>query len=704
MSRAPSGLDAILRPRSVAVIGASRRPLSIGREILHNLLAFGFQGPVFPVNRRAESVHSLKAWRSIGSVPGPVDLAVVVVPRAEVLGVVRACARKGVRGLVVITAGFRESGPEGAALERRLFAAVRRHRMRLVGPNCMGVLNTDPAIRLNASFAAAWPLPGRIGFMSQSGALGEAILATAAELGLGIARFVSLGNKTDVSGNDLLEHWAADPGVDVVLMYLESFGNARRFVERARRIARDKPIIAVKSGRTAAGARAAASHTGALAGQEVAVDTLLRQCGVIRVSTMAEMFTLAQGFALQPLPAGDRVAIVTNAGGPGILATDALVSAGVRLAELAAATRRRLRRALPAEATVGKPIDMIASADAERYAAVLGPVLADPTVDAALVIFVTPVYIDALAVARAIVDAAAARTKPVLTCFMGRTHAREAVELLKRNHIPVFSFPEEAATALTAMMRHQAWRERRPGRVRAYPMQAAAARRLLARGRRAGREWLDEPSTRALLAAAGLPVVATRPVATAAEAVAAARALGLPVALKGFSDRFTHKTEMGAVRLDLRRAADVTAAFEEMAPRLRRVDRRARFAVQRMITGGRELILGGVADPAFGPILMFGLGGTEVEVVRDVSYALCPVSDAEADRLIDSLRGAALLAGFRGRPGVDRRAVAGWIGRLSQLLLAHPEIAEIELNPVLAAPRGRPAGVVDARVRLARPV
>ena len=403
MNRAPTGVDAILRPRSVAVIGASRRPLSIGREILHNLLAFGFQGPVFPVNRRAEAVHSLKAWPSIGAVPGPVDLAVIVVPRAEVLGVVRACARKGVRGLVVITAGFRETGPEGADLERRLFRIVRRSGMRLVGPNCMGVLNTDPAVRLNASFAAAWPLPGRVGFMSQSGALGEAILATAAELGLGLARFVSLGNKTDVSGNDLLEHWARDGAVDVILMYLESFGNARRFVNLARQVARHKPIIAVKSGRTAAGARAAASHTGALAGQEVAVDTLLRQCGVIRVSTMAEMFTYAQGFALQPLPAGDRAAIITNAGGPGILATDSLVSAGVRLAEFTPATRRRLRRALPVEATVDNPVDMIASADAERYAAVLGPVLADPTVDAALVIFVTPVYIDALAVARAIV-------------------------------------------------------------------------------------------------------------------------------------------------------------------------------------------------------------------------------------------------------------------------------------------------------------
>jgi len=704
VNRAPSGVDAILRPRSVAVIGASRRPLSIGREILHNLIAFGFQGPVFPVNRRAEAVHSLKAWPSIGAVPGEVDLAVIVVPRPEVLRVVRACARKGVKGLVVITAGFRETGPEGAEVERLLLQVVRRNGMRLVGPNCMGVLNTDPGIRLNASFASAWPLPGRIGFMSQSGALGEAILATAAELGLGLARFVSLGNKTDVSGNDLLEHWARDRDVDVILMYLESFGNARRFVDLARRVSRDKPIIAVKSGRTAAGARAAASHTGALAGQEVAVDTLLRQCGVIRVSTMAEMFTLAQGFALQPLPAGDRVAIVTNAGGPGILATDALVSAGVRLAELSAGTRRRLRRALPVEATVDNPIDMIASADAERYAAVLGPVLSDPTVDAVLVIFVTPVYIDALAVAHAIVAAAGRRTKPVLTCFMGRTHAREAVEYLKTNRIPVFSFPEEAATALTAMVRHREWRARRRGRVRSYRMDAAAARRVLVRARRAGRAWLDEPATRALLTAAGLPLVAARPVRSAAEAGREARRLGLPVALKGFSDRFTHKTEVGAVRLDLRSGADVAAAFDDMAARLRRVDPAVRFVVQQMIAGGRELILGGVTDPAFGPILMFGLGGTEVEVVRDVSYALCPVSDADAEQLIRDLRGAALLTGFRGRPAVDLRAVAAWIGRLSQLLVAHPEIAEIELNPVLAAPRGRPAGVIDARVRLSRSV
>ncbi len=695
------GLGPLLRPRSVAVVGASRKAVSIGREILHNLIEGGFTGPVYPVNTAAGSVHSLKAYPSVEAIPDPVDLAVIVVPKEHVVKVVGSCARKGVKGLVVITAGFRETGPEGARREQVLGAAVRRGGMRMVGPNCMGGVNTDPELRLNASFAAARPIPGRVGFLSQSGALGEAILSTAADLGLGIAQFVSLGNKTDVSGNDLLEFWEKDDRIDLILMYLESFGQPRRFTTLARRITRTKPIIAVKSGRTAAGARAAVSHTGALAGAEVAIDTLLRQCGVIRVATMQEMFTLAQAFASQPLPAGGRVAVVTNAGGPGILATDTLIGAGAQMAEFTPATTRKLRRVLPAEAAAGNPVDMIASADGARYAAVLGPVLADARVDAVLVIFVTPVYIDALKVAQAISGAAARRRKPVLTCFMGKTRSGEAVAHLKANRIPVYSFPEEAATALAAMIQHQAYLRRPAGRLIRFRPRTAAARRILRRAREEGRLLLDLDEARGLAEAYGLPVVPAQEVADAPGALVAARRLGYPVVLKASSARFPHKTEVGAVRLDLRTGDEVVAAFEAMAPRLRRRDPETRFFVQSMIRGGVELILGAVADPAYGPILMFGLGGTEVEVLRDVAHALCPVTDAEAKRLIHSIRGAALLTGFRGARPVDLAAVAGWIGRLSRLVTDFPEIQEVDLNPLIASPRGRPSGIVDARIRIA---
>jgi acetyltransferase len=691
-----------MRPRSVAVVGASRKKVSIGREILRNLIAGGFTGPVFPVNTAADSVYSMKAYRSVEAIPDPVDLAVIVVPKQHVLKVVRSCGRKKVKSLVVITAGFRESGEEGAAREEALAAALKRYGMRMVGPNCMGIINTEPGIRLNASFANARPVPGNIGFLSQSGALGEAILSTAAELDLGLAQFVSLGNKTDVSGNDLLEYWENDPHIELILMYLESFGSPRRFTPLARRITRTKPIIVVKSGRTAAGARAAVSHTGALTGAEIATDTLLRQCGVMRVDTMQELFTLAMAFAHQPMPAGNRVAVVTNAGGPGILATDALVSAGVQLASFAAATRTRLRKALPPEASGENPVDMIASADGDRYAAVLGPVLADRGVDAALVIFVTPVYIDALQVAQAIVAAAARTRKTILTCFMGKTHSSEAVAHLKENGIPVYAFPENACRALTAMIQHQEYLARPAGRVTRFRVKKGAAA-ILRGARQQRRELLTFNEARALIEAYGLPLVPTREVKDAGTALTAARDLGYPVVLKASSARFPHKTEVGAVRLDLRTGDEVASAFEAMAPRLRRRDPEVRFHVQSMVRGGVEVILGAVADPAYGPILMFGLGGTEVEVLRDVAYSLCPVTDKEAQRLIRAIRGAALLTGFRGSEPVDLDALARWIGRLSQLLIDHPEIQEVDLNPLIVNPRGRPAGVVDARIRVELP-
>ncbi|MFQ5719165.1 MAG: acetate--CoA ligase family protein [Acidobacteriota bacterium] len=698
--RRPRGLHALMSPRCVAVVGASRKPVSIGREILRNLLGFGFTGTVHPVNIHAESVHGLKAYPSVEKIPDPVDLAVIVVPKQHVLEVVRSCGRKKVGAVLVITAGFRETDAAGARLEKRLAKEIDRSGMRMVGPNCMGLINTAEGVRLNASFAAARPVPGCIGFLSQSGALGEAILSTAADLDLGIAQFVSLGNKTDVSGNDLLEFWEDDDSIELILMYLESFGNPSRFTSLARRLTRKKPIIAVKSGRTAAGARAAISHTGALAGADVATDTLLRQCGVIRVSTMEEMFTLAQAFAHQPLPAGDRMAVVTNAGGPGILATDALIGAGVRLAEFSRTTRGRVERALPAEASAQNPVDMIASADGSRYGAVLGPVLADAGVDGALVIFVTPVYIDALAVAKQIVAAAARQHKPVLTCFMGRTHSAEAVAYLKAHRIPVYAFPEGAAAALAAMAHHAAHRRRPAGRVRRFRVQKAVADKVIRRARRAGRSLLDITEAAELLTAYGLPVIEACEVADAAGAVGAARRLGYPVVLKASSPRFPHKTEVGAVRLDLRGGDELLDAFDDMATALRRRDPATRFFVQGMVRGGVELILGAVADPAFGPILMFGLGGTEVEVLRDVAYSLCPITDVEAADLIGSIRGSVLLDGFRGATPVDRAAVAGWIGRLSALMLDCPRIREIDLNPLIVTSRGRPCGVVDARIRM----
>ena len=559
----PTGLDAIFRPRSVAVIGASRRPGSIGAAIFRNLLKQGFEGPVYPVNPQASVVQSVLAWPTVNDIPGDVDLAVIAVPSKQVLAAVEDCGRKGVRGIVVITAGFKETGAEGAERERAVRDCARRYHMRMVGPNCLGVLNTESGVRLDATFAPAWPPAGNVAFSSQSGALGLAILETAGALGLGISHFVSVGNKADVSGNDLLEYWEQDPGTSTILLYLESFGNPRRFTQIARRVARKKPIVAVKSGRTQAGARAASSHTGSLAGADNAVDALCRQSGVIRTDTIEEMFDVAMLLANQPLPKGGRVGIVTNAGGPAIMASDACESHGLELATLSPTTIETLRSYLPPEASVKNPVDMIASATADSFERTVRLMLTDPGVDTVLAIYVPPIVTTPLEVATAIVKGTetamrdlAARgesPKPILTCFMGAHGVPEGLRSLQKGHIPSYPFPESAAIALARTVRYAIaadsaialartvryarWREEPEGReVRLDDMDLGAARAVVATARERAKPgenaWLTPAESRALLEAAGLPLVPTL-MATSAEAAAeAATTLGFPVAVK----------------------------------------------------------------------------------------------------------------------------------------------------------------------------
>jgi acetyl coenzyme A synthetase (ADP forming)-like protein len=693
-------LDAIFRPRAVAVVGASRKAQSIGHEILHNLVEFRFRGAVLPVNPHAAAVHSMHCYRTLDEIADPPDLAVIVVPRARVLRAVEQCGRKGVRAAVVITSGFKEVGAEGARFERALARTVRRYRMRMVGPNCMGVINTEPDVRLNATFASTLPSRGNIGFVSQSGALGEAILADAAERGLGVAMFVSMGNKTDISGNDLLEYWEHNDDVQAILMYLESFGNPRKFRRIARRVTRRKPIITVKAGRTPAGARAACSHTGSVVGLDIATDSLLEQCGVLRVSTMEEMFVQAAALSQQPVPAGDRVAIVTNAGGPGILCTDACVGRGLRLAELAPATRRALGRALPPEASPVNPVDMIASADAARYRAVLERVQADPGVDGIIAIFVSPIMIDALEVARAIADASG-RGRPILSVFMGKQRSAEGVAELRRRRVPVYRFPEEAASAMSALVRYRELRDAPEGRSVRFAVRRSVARQAVAAARRAGRTALSPEEVDRLLSAYGFPLAPSRRVASPAEAIAAAQELGYPVVLKAASTRIQHKTDFGGVRLDLRHADEVGRAFREIVGHLRRRDPALRVSVQHMLSGGRELILGMARDRQFGPVVLFGLGGIFVETLRDVSVRIAPLTDVGARSMIERVRGYPLLAGTRGEKAVDLALVEESLLRLSQLVTdLEDELEELDLNPFIVTDRRERSFVVDARVVL----
>ena len=503
-----TSLDALFRPRSIAVIGASRTPRTIGNTILWNLVQHGFTGKVFPVNPRAEVVHSIKCYPDVGSIPDPVDLAVIAVPAPFVFDTVKACAKKGVRGLCVISAGFREVGPKGRQAEDELLAFVRAHGMRMLGPNCMGLLNRDPAISMNATFAATFPRHGGIAFLSQSGAMGVTILDHTEDLGLGIRTFASLGNKADVSGNDLLRWWQHDPQTKVALMYLEGFGNPRTFVPLARRFTRTKPLVCVKAGRTAEGSKAATSHTGALAGPDVAVDALLEQTGTLRVDSVGEMFDVAMALATQPLPKGPRVAILTNAGGPAILATDFLVAKGLQLARLSDATKAGLRRVLVAEASVANPVDMIASAGAAEYAAALPLVLADPAVDLVLTIFVPPITLDPVGVAHAIFESSQGTDKPVLGCFMAREAVLAEIKRLDSAWFPLYEYPEDAVRAAWNLTRVRALRDDDLGEPVRFPVDSAAVTRALAATRAKGGGWLPGPDAFRVLAAYGIPAYA----------------------------------------------------------------------------------------------------------------------------------------------------------------------------------------------------
>jgi acetate---CoA ligase (ADP-forming) len=698
-----SSLTPIFRPQSIAVVGASRRPGTIGWLIVDNLLRHGFAGTVYPVNPSARSVHSIPAWRSVREIPGSVDLAVIAVPKGAVLDVVEECGAKGIPAVVVISAGFRETDAAGAERERLLVKRIRELGMRLVGPNCMGVLSTAPDVSMNATFAPTMPPAGGVSFLSQSGALGITILDYAAEYGIGIRDFVSVGNKPDVSGNDVLEFWESDPGTRVILMYLETFGNPRHFTRIARRVTRRKPMIVVKSGRSLAGARAASSHTGSLSGQDQAADALLSQCGILRATSVEEVFDLAMAFGTLPLPRGNRVGILTNAGGPGIILADACEAEGLRVVDFSAETVSRLRAIFPEEASLRNPVDMIASATPETYRAALEIVLSDPGIDAAIAAFVPPLGVRQEEVAQAIVAAAATRPdRPTLAVLMGREGLPAGRAELQAAGIPAYIFPESATRALGAMHRHARWTERPVQAPVRFPADSERVRGILDAALAEGRTRLLEPEGYAVLEAYGIPVTPWALATSAAEAREAFRRFGArPVVLKAVSPDVVHKTEVGGVRLDLRSEDEVEEGWNRIHADVARAlpDARLRgILVTPFRTGGREMILGMSADPTFGPVLMFGLGGIYVETFKDVVFRLPPVTALEAEEMIREIRSFPLLEGVRGEEAVHLPAVVEAIQRLSQLVLDHDRITGLDMNPFLATPEGGLA--LDARISL----
>jgi acetate---CoA ligase (ADP-forming) len=698
---AVAAVKSFLEPGSVAIIGASRDRMTVGGVILRNLLSAEFSGPVYAVNPNAEVVQSLPAYHSVKDIPGGVELAVIAVPAASAVDVARECATAGVRSLLVISAGFAEVGAEGAARQRALLEVCRQSGMRVVGPNCLGVLNTAPQVRLNATFGPPPSGSGGVAFMSQSGGLGVAIIEAAGRLNLGLSSFVSIGNQADLSSNDFLQYWEQDPATHLALLYLESFGSPRKFARIARRVGARKPIVAVKSGRSRAGARATSSHTGAmLSASDVTVDALFEQAGVIRTDTMHDLFGVAALLSAQPVPRGDRVAIVTNGGGPGVLCADACEAQAVRIEEVSAEVRARLAEFLPAAAGVGNPIDMVASASAQDYRRTMQTLIDAEACDAIVAIFVPPLVTDASDVARAICEVA--ESNPAMTIasvFMVSDGMPPELESA-RTRVPGYEFPEDAARAISLAVRHARWRTRDHGsEPKLVGLRSVEAAAIISRELARNEQWLSPAHVVELLDCYGLPLLTTRVVPDAAAAVTTARELGYPVALKASASGLIHKTDAGGVKLGLDGPDAVRAAATEIEQSVARAGHHLDgLIVQPMAATGVELIVGVVNDPSFGPVLACGAGGITAELLDDVAVRITPLTDVDASEMLRSLRTFPLLDGYRGAARCDIAAIEDVLLRVSAMVEAHSEIVELDCNPLIATPDG--ALIIDARIRV----
>ena len=697
---------AFLEPRSIAIVGASRKHGTIGAALVANLKRCGFKGSLYPVNPGASEIDGIPAFPAVSAIQAPVDMALIAVPAAAVEESIKECARAGVRSVVVISSGFGEVSAEGRETEKRLRRLVRSSGMRMVGPNCMGVINTAPGISMNANFAPVWPPAGTVGMLSQSGALGYANLDLAQDLNIGISTFVSAGNKADVSANDLLCYWMEDPNTKVIMLYLESFDQARRFGRIVPEIARCKPIVAVKSGRSTAGTRAALSHSAALASSDAAVDALFEQTGIIRANTVEQLLDITRLLASQPLPSGRRVGVITNAGGPGILLADACEAHGLILPEYAPATKKKLRSFLPKQAGLANPIDIIASATPEQYSRAVEIAGADPNIDALILIYLPPQFHPPEDMIKALKEAVerVPSEKPVLGVFMSSRGVPPLVCDPPRGRIPVYGFPENAAVALSAAYRYVAWRKRPQGATVSLDARArreirAVIDRVLASAD--GPVWLEPVDLASILRAAGIEFAAAE-AAGLEEAPAVADRLGYPLVAKVQAEGVIHKSDIGGVLVGLKSREEVADAVAKLSERMKSIGvGLKRVLLQREISSGIEALVGVTTDPAFGPMLVCGLGGVLVEAIQDSAFRLPPVSDVDAAEMIAKLRASRLLDGYRGAPAGDRTALIQVLQRVSALVEVIPELQDLDLNPVKVLEPGRGAVAVDARMRIA---
>lgn len=698
-----AGVRRIFYPKSVAVIGASRDPERVGGKVFRNLLFAGFSGVIFPVNPKTTSVGGVLSYPTVEHVPGDVDLAVIIVPAAQVLEVIDQCARKGVIGVIVISAGFSESGPEGRERQRLLREKAMAYGMRVIGPNCLGIMNTDQEISLNAAMAGVMPPRGCVSISSHSGALGIALLDYVKSNNLGIALFASIGNRIDISSNDLLEFWEDDDNTRVILLYLETFGSPRKFSRIARRLTRKKPIIAVKAGRSDVGGKAATSHTGALAGSDIAVDVLFRQAGVIRVNTIEEMFNVAKNLAHQPLPKGPRLAILTNAGGPGVLAVDAAVNCGLSVPPLSAETRQKLAQFLPKEASLSNPVDMIASATGEQFGKALAAILEDPAIDAALVINI-PVrpYQEVASGIQHELDGYQ-REKTVVACFMMSGTNTIEIRTSPDRLVPVYMFPEDAVQAFYHSYTYSRYKTLKAGIVPVFPEATGAKARKYLESSAVLKDggWLLPEIALGLLKEYGIPAAETRTAYSAEEAAKAALEMGFPVVMKLRSTTITHKTDVRGVLVGLRSEDEVLQGYKEMKARLEAAGQGKEMEgviLQPVVKGGEEVILGMSLDPVFGPLVMVGLGGIQVELMKDVAFSIHPLTDIDPDYMFSQLKGLPLLQGWRGSPPRDIDALREVLLRFSALIEDIPEVASVEINPLMVFDQGKGTMAVDARI------
>ena len=696
-------LDAVFCPKSVAVLGVTATPDTVPYDIFHNILSSGYRGTVYPVAPGKRSICAVQAHRYVLDIEDQVDQAVIVFPANVVDRALEQCGKKGIKSAIVISAGFREVGPQGVQREQRLKDICAEYGIAMIGPNCLGVINTDPDICLNASFARKMPAAGRIAFLSQSGALCTAVLDYAREKQIGFSKFVSFGNKAGVTEIELFDYLHHDPQTDVILLYLEELRDGRGLIEAAQRVTRGdnaKPILAIKSGRTPQGADAAASHTGSLAGEDAVCDAVFREAGIIRVNSIEEMFNAAVLYTYQPLPAGNRLGIVTNAGGPGVMATDAAIRCGLSIPRLSTKTMGKMRRALPATANLKNPVDVIGDARADRYTAALEAVLEDPDIDQTLVILTPQSMTDIESIARGICKFHETATKPIACSFMGAADVGPGIRLLQDAHIPHYILPEWACEAMAYVQDIRQWRQQPMVAFEPLPVDRQAAGAIIEHSESG---YLDEDRALAVLEAYGIPVPKYKLCRTPDEAVAFAETIGYPAVLRVVSPQIIHKSEVQGIALDLDDAEAVRGAFERMQRHLANVAPDAEIRgmlVRHMIPSGYELILGAKRDPAFGPTLMFGLGGIYVELFSDVTFGLAPIDLATAGRMIRQVKAFKLLEGARGKPPADVKSIEELLVRLGQLTTDFHRIAELDINPLIARPAPNGNSVADVRIRL----